>query len=113
METKYGHITDQTVADYKKKLHKKIFWLLLYKDPQTADKYKYVDFDHYFTNLMKEIIGLQGILAQNPGELIELMSILQAAYNETQAAEFNYHTYRKFVLDAHTLVDKMKFKANQ
>lgn len=110
MQTKYGSFTKSETDEYKEKLHKKIFWLLLYKDPKTADQYKHVDFDKYFNSLMKEICGLNCMLVHASSGIIELMSILQAAYNETLADEFNYHQYRKFVLDAHSMLDNIDFQ---
>lgn len=110
MQTKYGCFSDTEVAEYRKKLHNKMFWLLLYKDPKTAQQYAYVDFEKYFNTLMKEINGLNSMLSCQSFGLIELMSILQAAYNETLLDDFNYHQYRKFILDAHALLDKIDFK---
>lgn len=107
METIYGEITPEQFATYKDKLHKKMFWLLLYRDPKTRDEFNYVDLDKYFTSLMKEIAGLSKILS-NPSEIVELLSLLQAAYNETTSEDFDYMSYRKFVLDAHTILDRVE-----
>lgn len=107
METIYGEITTEQFDEYKEKLHKKLFWLLLYKDPKTCEDYSYVNVDRYFTTLMKEITGLSKILS-NPSEIIEILSLLQAANNEAQLEDFDYGSYRKFVLDAHTVLDRME-----
>jgi hypothetical protein len=80
--------------------------LILYKDPNTKDKYVEVDFDKYFLHLMYEIDGLNELLFY-PVEIIEMMSLLQAAFNYTKQPTFNYSVYRKFILDAHALVDKI------
>ncbi len=58
MDYLYGKFSDKQITEFKNKLHKKLFWLLLYKDPKTAQNYKNVDFAKYFVNLMKEIDGL-------------------------------------------------------
>ena len=55
MDYLYGKFSDKQITEFKNKLHKKLFWLLLYKDPKTAQNYKNVDFAKYFVNLMKEI----------------------------------------------------------
>lgn len=55
---------------------------------------------------MKRIDGLNTLLSY-PVEIISIMSILQAALNETREENFNYQSYRKLVLDAHSLVDKI------
>lgn len=109
MQTKYGAFSDVEVEKYREKLHKKIFWLLLYKDPKTSKQYEYVDYDRYFNNLMKELNGLNAMLNHDLFGLIELMSILQAAYNETLSEKFNYQQYRKFILDAHSMLDEIDF----
>lgn len=107
MDTIYGEITTEQFNAYKEKLHKKIFWLLLYRDPNTRAEFEYVDLDKYFVSLMKEITGLSNILS-NPSEIVELLSLLKAAHNETLSDDFNYKTYRKFVLDAHTILDRVE-----
>ena len=104
MTTLYGELDAEQLAEYKDKLHKKMFWLLLYKDPDTCAQYEYVNFDKYFKSLMQEINGLNDILMR-PAELIETMTLLQAAYNETTNQTFDYGKYRKFVLDAHNTLD--------
>lgn len=107
MKTLYGTFSEEQMEQYKKKLHSKMFWMLLYKDPETENKYKNVNYNNYFVNLMKEINGLNVIL-QYPDEIVGIMSMLQAAYSETQETPFNFQDYRKFVLEAHNLVDKIK-----
>ena len=102
----YGKFSNKQIAKFKDKLHKKLFWLLLYKDPKTAQNYKSVDFAKYFENLMKEIDGLNELLCY-PVPIIEICCKLQAAYTESCTEQFDYQVYRKFVLDAHNLVDKI------
>lgn len=113
MKTKYGAFTDASVDDYKIKLHKKIFWLLLYKDPATADEYTHVDFERYFTGVMKQLNGLESMVLSDGGQLIELMSLLQAAYDETLQPQFNYRAYRKLVLDAEAAIDRLELSDDQ
>lgn len=110
MKTKYGSFTDASVDDLKVKLHKKLFWLLLYKDPNISQKYEHVDFEKYFVTLMKELNALEQMVINGSGELLEVMAMLQVAYHQTESSDFDYHTYRKFILDAHSLLDRVKFK---
>lgn len=84
MDTIYGHFDDLQIEEYKEKLHKEMFWLLLYKDPKTKDEFKNVDFEKYFINLMKKIDGLNTLLFY-PVEIVAIMSLLQAALNETRS----------------------------
>ena len=51
MQTIYGHFEDEQMENYKVKLHKELFWLLIYKDPKTRDEYLNVDFNKYFDGL--------------------------------------------------------------
>ena len=107
MDTLYGSYNNEQFEQYKIQLHKEMFWLLLYKDPKTKDKYKNIDFEKYFVNLMKKLDGLNEILLC-PVEMISIMSLLQAALIESRNDHFNYQVYRKLILDAHALVDKIK-----
>lgn len=98
------------LKNIRKNYTKKCFWLLLYKDPKTKDEFKNVDFEKYFINLMKKIDGLNTLLFY-PVEIIAIMSLLQAALNETRSDDFNYRSYRKLILDAHSLVDKINSRS--
>lgn len=65
-----------------------------------------MDFNKYFDGLMKRMNGLNKLLSY-PTEIVAIMSLLEAALIETEKVEFDYQTYRKLVLDAHSLVDKI------
>ena len=106
MRNIYGEFTNEQMGNYKVQLHKELFWLLLYKDPKTKDEYLNVDFDKYFDGLMKRLNGLNSLLFY-PTEIVSLMSTLEAALLESQKPDFDYQAYRKLVLDAHSLVDKI------
>lgn len=97
----YGTFSDEQITKYKKKLHSKIHWLLIYKE---ADDYEY--FNNYFINLMREINSL-GSVFNNQEEVIELLVTLQSAFEESLKKDCNFKLYRKLILDAHSLVDKM------
>lgn len=107
MQYKYGHFKDTQFEGHKKSLKKAIFWLLLYKDPKTKDDYPNLDFDKYFDGLMRRIDGLNHLLSY-PTEIITLLSTLQAAKLEADKDNFNFKIYRKLILDAGSLVDKIK-----
>lgn len=106
MKYKYGNLPNDQVDRYKIKLHKKLFWLILYKDPKLYKKYGYIDFEKYFTYLMGEIDGLNRLLSY-PVQIIEIMSLLEEAHKITEQDVFNYGQYRKYVLDAHALIDEI------
>ena len=106
MEHLYGYFTDGQLENYKTKLHKDVFWLLLYKDPEKNGDFLSVDYNKYFNNLMLRINGLNELLS-HPTEIVEMMSVLEAALMETQKESFNFRTYRKLLFDAHSLIDKI------
>lgn len=106
MEHIYGYFTEEQMRDYKTKLHKDVFWLLLYKDPQKINDFPDVDYEKYFNGLMLKLNGLNELLLY-PVELVEMMSLLEAAFLETKKEIFNFRTYRKLIFDAQSLVDKI------
>ena len=111
MTSKYGTLTGEQLAEYKEKLHKKLFWLLLYKDPNTKDDYSQTNFDRYFHTLMMELKGLDEVLI-HPKGIVEILCTLEAALEETKKNPFEYSIYRKFVLDAHSLLDRMNWEVD-
>ena len=110
MDTIYGHFDDLQIEEYKEKLHKEMFWLLLYKDPKTKDEFKNVDFEKYFINLMKKIDGLNTLLFYSV-EFVAIMSLLLAGLNESRSDDFNYRSYRNLILDAHSLLDNINSRS--
>lgn len=56
---------------------------------------------------MLRISGLNELLGYQP-ILVSLLSILQAARSENQKENFDFDIYRKLILDAHSLVDRIK-----
>lgn len=106
MKHKYGNFPNGQFENYKVKLHKDLFYLLLYKDPKTAEQFAGVNFDKYFVGLMRKIDGLNELLFY-PCEIVEMMGLLEAAYKLTCDENFQYSIYRKLVLDAHNLVDRI------
>ena len=107
MNHRYGYFDEEQFESFKEKLHKELFWLLLYKDPKTCDEYKHVNFDKFFAGLMRRINGLSALLFY-PSEIVSIMTNLEAAFLETEKPDFDFQIYRKLVLDAHALVDKIK-----
>lgn len=55
---------------------------------------------------MKKIDGLNRLLFY-PTEIVEIMADLEAALAECEKPTFDYREYRKLVLDAHSLVDRI------
>lgn len=102
---KYGSFTETQIDEYKKKLHKKIHWLLLYKDPN-IQRDEEVNFQQYYFWLMKSISGANSLL-RYPNEMVELLSVLQEARKESYKEDFDFGIFRKLILDAHSIVDRI------
>jgi len=102
MNTLYCDITEVQLDDFKKKLHNKIHWLLIYKE---SDDFN-VDFDNYFTELMK-YVGSFSTIFNKDATTLEILTMLQMAYDESANDNFSHKRYRHYVLEAHNLVDKL------
>lgn len=104
----YGEFSDRQVKITANLLHSKIHKLLLYKDKNISETLFNTDeeFNNYFINFLIYLGGLNKLLDE-PEQMMILMSILQAAYNETQNKDFNYKLFRKLILDAHGLIKSM------
>ena len=96
MQYKYGELPSNQIHTEKEHLKKAIFILLPYKETE------YELLDKYFDTLLFRISGLNDLFMHQP-EIITLMSLLEAARNET-----NFTKYRKAILDATALVDAIK-----
>ena len=97
----YGTFSPSQIKEQKKSLHNSIPWLLIQKE----ENYEYLD--AYFDSLLLRIGGLNDILFEPP-ELVTLLSLLQAARTESCSENFEFKRYRKLILDAHSLIDKIK-----
>lgn len=100
METKYGTITKEQFEEYKKQLHGMIHWLLVYREKN------YDDLDNYFSSVLFRINGFNSVL-NYPPNMLTLMATLEAARLENQNPNFDHKKYRKAILDAHAIVDKI------
>ena len=87
----YGSFSEQQMKEQKKILHGSVHWLLLYKENN------YDKLDVYFEYLLRRISGLN-----------TLLSTLQAAREELSNPKFDFHVYRKLILDSHSLIDQIK-----
>lgn len=96
MQYKYGILPENQIHTEKEHLKKAIFILLPYKETE------YELLDKYFDSLLFRISGLNELFMYQP-EIIKLMSLLEAARNET-----SFTKYRKAILDATALVDSIK-----
>ncbi len=103
----YGDFTGLQIREIKTKMRKQIFFLLRIVDPETASGYE-VDVDAAIKNVLKTYGSLNNLLGY-PSEMVEVMVMLNAAYQEyAKGPEFCWQTYRKLILDAGCAVQKIK-----
>lgn len=107
MKTLYGSYSPTQIQSTKSSIRKSIFFLLLYVDPQTKEEYSDIDVVEAFHNLQYKLNGLNSILLEPP-ELVETMCLLETALKEYQSDDFDWHTYRKLILDAGAKIMKVK-----
>lgn len=107
MEHRYGEFTQEQIAETKEKMRKQIFFLLLIADPVNAEEYKNVDIHEAFQNILSEFGGLNDLL-NYPQELVDILSLINAARLEYDSSHYTWKIYRKLILDAGNKVLKIK-----
>lgn len=107
MKNLYGEFTQTQIAQIKRSLRGSIFFLLLCVDPKTSSEYENVDINKCFEGLLLKLGGMNDLLMNQP-EIVTTMSLLQAALNEFNKSSFDFHIYRKLILDAGAEIDKLK-----
>ena len=106
MHNKYGGFPTSQFEHYKQYLHNKIHWLLLYKDPKCDIECDSKSIEDNFTSLQLQLAGLNSLL-NYPPVLITLMTLIESSYNGLKQENFDFPKYRKLLLDAHSMVDKL------
>lgn len=99
MEHKYGTFSQYQIALIKKDLRKSIFFLLLCVDPNTKDEFKEINIEEAFKGILYRLGGLNSILFE-PVELVDVISLIEAAYMNVCSDNFDFKVYRKLILDA-------------
>lgn len=102
----YGSFASNQIAETKTKMRKQIFFLLLLVDPSKRGEY-HVDVREAFENILTTFGGLNALL-NYPTELVEVMALIYAAFLEYKKPQLNWGHYRKLILDAGNLVQKIK-----
>lgn len=108
MKYLYGEFSDKQIELNAALMHSEIHRLLLHKDPKVTEEIfaSNEDFVNYFSNLLIRYGGLNELLGE-PNNMIALMSTLQAAYDESQSADFRFKVFRRLILDAHGYIKHM------
>lgn len=100
MKYKYGEYPDSQFESYKKRLHSKIHWLLIYAEEDNSH------LNDYFEKLQNILDGLNELL-NYPTQLIEIMNLIESAKIEFNKENYSHKVYRKIILDVHDLIDKL------
>lgn len=103
---KYGEFDSNQIADIKKYIQKRIFFLLLIVENK-EHQYDGYDINKAFDIEMRKIGGLNSLLF-SPPEIVRVQMLLEAAYIELNSPNYDWHKYRKLILDAGHEVDKIK-----
>ena len=106
-EYKYGEFQESQVENAKETIRKQIYFLLLYVDPETREKFKNVDIVAAFNNIQTILSGMNELLFY-PNELVKVCSLLESALFEYTSPDFKFERYRKLILDAGNEVLKIK-----
>lgn len=107
MTHEYGEFSDKQMHEVKESIRKQIFFLLLIVDEKTRDEYNNVDVNAAFDGLLRKIGGLNKLLGE-PIEIVEVLSILEAAWSEYNDPNFQFRSYRRLILSAGSEVLKIK-----
>ena len=99
MKYLYGEIPTEQFEEIKGQLRKNIFFLLLCVDPTTKNDFEDVDMEGAFDNLLLKMAGYNDLFS-NPPSLITAMAFLIEAKKLLGCENFEYHKYRKLILDA-------------
>lgn len=100
------NFTNEQVDSEKKLLQKKIFYLLLIVDPDTAEEYSNVDVKAAFEDIFSDLDGVNEIFSY-PVEIVNVAKKLAKALKEYESPSFEFKKYRKFILDAGSEVAKI------
>ena len=108
MEYLYGEFSDNQIKVNASMMHNDIHKLLLFKDSNISDIIfeSEEDFQNYFVKLLYRFGGLNKILGE-PVLMVKLMSVLQAALDESKRDDYNFNIFRRLILDAHGYIKSM------
>ena len=101
MESNYGEFSTEQIHAYKKNMQNSIFKLLYMKEEEDPN------LDKYFSSLLWKISGYNKIFSGQT-VILDIMCILAQARDEAAKPDYNHALYRKAILDATSLVDRIK-----
>lgn len=107
MKHKYGEYTEFQIREFKTRIRRTIFLLLLSADPKTKNDYAYVNPHQVFRSLLFELGGASSVFPTSP-EIVEAVNLLEQARKMLKWKRFNFEDYRKLILDAGASIGRMK-----
>lgn len=101
METKYCEFSNEQIEQTKKKMRTKLFFLLLLKDPNPkyVDKYKDINIDDVFEDILLTFGGFNSLL-NHPQIMVSILSKIAGARDLVKSDDYQFSTYRKLILSA-------------
>lgn len=93
----YDEIPSSQIAAEKAYLRSAIYKLLPYKE----ENYEYLD--NYFVSVLQRLNGFNKLVGFQP-EILTIMSLVAYAHDGAK----NFHDYRKAILDACGMVERIK-----
>lgn len=99
MKYKYGKFKKNQIREYKKLLHNKIHWLLIYEETN------YSGLSDYIASLQFNIAGLAELI--DSPQIINLSTVIECIRLEHEKDDCSHKLYRKLVFDAHSIVDSL------
>lgn len=102
MDGLYGKISVEQLTDFKRWLHSKIHWLLVYKESEEFD----VNLNDYFLEVMR-LIGSAGEVLKQDSISLQILTLLNRAKTEAESEDYSHERYRHYILEAHNLVDRL------
>lgn len=100
-DTRFGQLTPEQYAGYLKRLHSQIHWLLLYAEKNSPD------LEGYFDKVQMHIAGLNSLM-NYPSSIVDLCVLVECARTEYDSPNYDFKRFRKIVLDAHEVIDRME-----
>jgi len=101
MTGRYGTFSDEQFEAFKKRLHSKVHWLLLYKEKGKCDFY-----DKYFTGVMRYFNSLNTVLGDS-ADVLDLLVVLQSAFDESHKKDFDFKAFKNDIFEAHNIISRM------
>lgn len=106
MKNKYGEFTEFQIEEFKTRIRKTIFLLLLCVDNETAEHFEHINVRKTMNSLLYELGGASSVLF-DPPEIVEAVNLLDRAKQELRSKNFSFKVYRKLILDAGSCIDRI------